>query len=79
MFATISSLTLIPLVLCVGVFVPLLGLHLELVHRRDARHQAKLDERARVIEDHEATIQAYRQVMALEMNGLESSPIRVDS
>ena len=78
MFATISSIALIPLVVCVGICVPALGLHFELADRRETRYRAELERRAHVIKDHEATIDAYRHVIALEMEGLESSPIEAN-
>ncbi|MGA2431876.1 MAG: hypothetical protein ABSG09_00270 [Acidimicrobiales bacterium] len=70
MLATLTTLTLIPLVLCVGVFVPLLGLHLELAHRRAQRQQHELEAQAALIDEHEATINAYRHAVALEMSEL---------
>jgi len=38
MLATLSTLTLVPLVLCVGICVPFLGFHLELAYRHE-QHQ----------------------------------------
>ena len=78
MLATLSTLTLIPLVLCVGVFVPVLGLHLELAHRRDQRQQRELETQAALIDEQVATINAYRQVVAVEMDDLAKVPMPVD-
>ncbi|MGD1013293.1 MAG: hypothetical protein ABR963_02765 [Acidimicrobiales bacterium] len=78
MLATLSTLTLIPLVLCVGVCVPFLGLHLELAHRRAERQQRALEVQAALIEEHEATINAYRLAVALEMNELATTPMPTD-
>jgi hypothetical protein len=78
MFAALSTLALIPLVLCVGVAVPVLGLHLELAHRREERSRHLLEEREAVIEEHESTIDAYRELVALQMSDLEKVSIPAD-
>ena len=79
MLATLSTLTLIPLVLCVGVGVPFLGLPLELVHRREQRHLRELQAQSALIDEHEATINAYRHAVALEMSELASVQMPTDS
>ena len=64
MFAIVFSLPLISLALAVGVFLPWLGLHLELMHRAEQRHQAALEAQSILIQDHEATINAYRELVS---------------
>ena len=66
MLAIAFSLPIIALALAVGVFVPWLGLHLELMHRVERRNAAELAERARVIADQQATIDAYRQLVTAD-------------
>jgi hypothetical protein len=64
MFAVIFALPLLSLVLAVGVFVPWLGLRFELMHRAERRLAATLEAQTKVIRDQEATIEAYRQLVA---------------
>ncbi len=66
MLAIAFSLPIIALALAVGVFVPWLGLHLELIHRVERRNAAELAARARIIEDQQATINAYRQLVVAD-------------
>ncbi|MFZ1062822.1 MAG: hypothetical protein WAN30_05050 [Acidimicrobiales bacterium] len=79
MLATVSTLALVPLVVSVGIWVPLLGLHLELAHRREQRHQREVRAQSDLIDDYAATIDAYRRAMALEMSDLARSSVSTDS
>jgi len=66
MFAMIFSLPLISLVIAVGVFLPWLGLRMELSLRAERRHTLMLEAQARVIEDQQATINAYRELVSTD-------------
>ena len=74
MFTAIFSVSLITLAIAFGVAVPWLGLHLELMHQRKRDHEATLKAHLTTIEDHEATIGAYRQVLSLTMDELQAIP-----
>jgi len=63
MLAVIFALPLIALTLAIGVFVPWLGLRFELMHRAELRLAAALEAKTRIIEEQEATIEAYRQLV----------------
>jgi hypothetical protein len=75
MSTTIFTLTLISLVLCVGVAVALLELHLESTHRRETRLRRLIEERDAMILEQETTIEAYREVVAFEMSGVARVPM----
>jgi hypothetical protein len=79
MLAALSTLTLIPLVVCVGVCVPILGLQLELAHRRELRHQRDLHVQAALLDEYESTIDAYRRAVALELTDLARVAMPGDS
>ena len=64
MYAVIFALPLISLMLAVVVVVPWLGLQFELRHHAESRLGAALEAQRRVISDQEATIQAYRLLVA---------------
>lgn len=66
MIAMIFSLPLISLIIAVGVFLPWLGLRLELMHRGEQRDALLLVAQARVIEDQRATIEAYRELVSTD-------------
>jgi len=66
MIAMIFSLPLIFLVIAVGVFLPWLGLRLELMHRAEQRSTLLLEAQTRIIEDQQATINAYREFVSTE-------------
>lgn len=60
------SLPLIALIAAIGIFVPALGLRLELAHRAQRRNTLLLVRQARVIEDQQATIDAYRVLVSTD-------------
>jgi hypothetical protein len=66
MLAMIFSLPIISLTIAVGVFLPWLGLRLELTHRAERRAAAMLEAQAQLIEEHEATINAYRELVSTD-------------
>ncbi len=66
MFAEIFALPLLSLALAFAVFVPWLGLRFEVAHRAERRLDATLEAQAKVIRDQEATIEAYRQLVATD-------------
>ena len=67
MFAAIFSFSLIPVAIAIGVGLPWAWLHWEL------KYQDKLLQ-ASIIEDQEATIDAYREVVSVTMDDLEAIP-----
>jgi hypothetical protein len=79
MLATLSTLTLIPLVACVGVCVPILGLHLELAYRREQRQGELLHAQADAMKEHETTINAYRRALSLAMSEAVEVTLPIDS
>jgi len=78
MLATLSTLTLVPLVLCVGICVPFLGFHLELAYRHEQHQRHALEAQTALIDEHEATISAYRHAVALEMSDLARVSLPTD-
>ena len=64
MFAEIFALPLLSLALALAVVVPWLGRRFELVRRAQRRLAATLEAQTQVIADQEATIEAYRQLVA---------------
>jgi hypothetical protein len=66
MIAIIFSLPLISLIITVGVVFPWLGLRLELMHRSEQRNHLMLEAQARVIDDQQATINAYRELVSTD-------------
>lgn len=66
MLAIVFSLPIILLALAIGVFLPWLGLRLELMHRAQQRAQAILDAQCALIADQQATISAYRELVSTD-------------
>ncbi len=68
MFAVIFALPLLSLALALSVFATGIGLRFELMHRLESRLAAALEAQRLVIADQEATIEAYRVLVASDDN-----------
>jgi hypothetical protein len=73
MFAAIFSFSLIPVAIAIGVGLPWAWLHWELKYQDKLLH-VSLAAQASIIEDQEATIDAYREVVSVTMDDLEAIP-----
>ena len=62
------TLPLLTLALAAGAFVPWIMLHVELERRVQRRHADELATRQAVIDEQEATINAYREFVATDVN-----------
>jgi hypothetical protein len=71
-FAVLSTFSLFSLLVCAGIVAPMLFTLLEHArqHADDLEHQ--LRDQEKVLRERDATIGAYREAMALQMNTLES-------
>lgn len=72
MFAAIFSFTLIPVAVAIAIGLPWLWLHWELKYQAKLHGEA-LSAQASIIEDQEATIHAYREVISFTMDDLHST------
>ena len=68
MFAVIFALPLLSLALALSVLATGMGLRFELMHRLESRLAAALEAQRLVIADQEATIEAYRVLVASDDN-----------
>jgi len=62
------TLPLITLTLAAGAFVPWILLHTELGRRAERRHADELAIRQALIDEQEATINAYREFVSTDVN-----------
>lgn len=77
MIAVLYTLPLIFLSIAVGVIVPWLGIRLELLYRSQRQITNDLVTQKKLAREHEATIDAYRQLVAGDANfALAPSPSR---
>lgn len=75
MFAAVFSFSLVPIAIVIGFGLPWLWLRWELKYQARL-HEAELSTQASVIEDQEATIHAYREVVNFTMDNLQLSAKR---
>jgi len=68
MLTNLITLPLITLALAAGAFIPWIMLHVELLRRAERRHADELVRRQALIDEHEATINAYREFVSTEVN-----------
>lgn len=76
MIATMVTLSLFSLFICVTSSLALLANHIETLHRDVRNHRVLLEEQQRVIDDQADTIEAYRELVSTDASFSLTSPSR---
>jgi hypothetical protein len=75
MLAVLSTFSLFSLLIGVALLAPILTSLLRRARAREDSLRRQLQRREDLLREREATISAYREVVALQMNDLESVPL----